>query len=274
MNRDRYEPPDSRVGAYDAVFDAPHPIDVTTSILIAMEHRTGSTLLSWGMWRTGRAGLPWEYLLPMRLGLFADRWGVPVPTLRGRLGRIKRRLTGGVDEYQRFRPDSYAAFARRLAAERATPNGVFAMKTAYPEFTILLDAGLDHTAFGGRPVWVRLRRHDVVRQAVSRALASSTRRYHSFQDATTPPAYDRDLVAHHHRRILEDRAGWSSFLDGRGIRPLDLWYEDLVTDWDGALAAVFAHAGIDPPDRWPAPGLEPVTTAVNEEWVARYNAGR
>jgi LPS sulfotransferase NodH len=270
----RFTPPGGGRKAEDSCYDAAEPVDVHTSILMAMEHRSGSTLLSWGLWSTGLAGLPYEYLIPMRMGPYADRWGAPRPTMRGRLGRIRRRRSGGPDHYLRFQPRSYGDFVDRLARYRATPNGVFSMKTTYPDFTIHLDAGHDHTAFPGHIVWVRLRRHDMVRQAISRFRASHTRRYQSDQPSGTDPAYDRGSIDHHLRRLVEDRSNWTAYLESRHVPYLDLWYEEFTEDFEGTLAAVFDHADIDHPDGWPAAPLAPIADDLTEKWVQRYRSGR
>lgn len=261
--------------ADDASYDAPHPIAVDTSILMATENRTGSTLVSWAMWRTGLAGLPYEYLLPDRMNAFAERWGVPEPSLRGRLGRLRRARSGGIDLYLRYRRRSFPPFIARLAMNRATPNGVFSMKLMARHFAEILDRGYDHRLFPGRIVWVRMRRHDTVRQAVSWARAVQTKRYHSTQNLVEGEAvYDRRLIERQLGLIRSDGAAWTAFLDSQRIRPLDLWYEDVATDYDGTLAAVFDHADLDHPDVWPDPPLQKLADDRTDEWVQRYNAGR
>jgi LPS sulfotransferase NodH len=271
----RYEPPGPGRLAEDASYDAPEPIRVDTSILMATEHRTGSTLVSWAMWRTGRAGLPYEYLLPVRMNAFAERWGVPEPSLRGRLGRWRRARNGGIDLYLRYRRRSFPPFIAQLAMNRATPNGVFSMKLMARHFTEIVDRGYDHELFPGRIVWIRMRRHDTVRQAVSWARAIQSRRYHSTQTlAERAAVYDRALIDHQLGLIHEDRATWTAFLDSGRIRPLDLWYEDVTADYEGTLASVFDHADLDQPDAWPDPPLQKLADDLTDEWVQRYDAGR
>lgn len=270
----RYEPPGSGRLAEDAFYDSLQPIEVDTSILMATENRTGSTLVSWAMWRTGRVGLPYEYLLPARMTVFAERWGVPEPSIRGRLGRWRRARRGGVDLYLRYRRRSFPTFIEKLAANRASLNGVFSLKLMAGHFAEILDRGYDHELFPGRIVWVRMRRHDTLRQAVSWAIATQTRRFHSTQIAEADPTYDRALIDSRLRLIRADRSEWTAFLEARRIRPLDLWYEDVAADYEGTLAAVFDHAGVDRPDAWPDPPLQKMADDRTDEWVHRYNAGR
>lgn len=240
---------------------------------MATENRTGSTLVSWAMWRTGRAGLPEEYLLPGRMNAFAERWGVPEPSVRGRLGRLRRARNGGIDVYLRYRRRSFPPFIAQLAMNRATPNGVFSMKLMARHLAEILDRGYDHGLFPGRIVWVRIRRHDMMRQAISWAMAAQTQRFHSTQPTEAEATYDRALIDRQMGMIHSDRAAWDAYLDGRRIHPLDLWYEDITADYEGTLAAVFDHAGIDPPDEWPAPPLQKLAGDRTDEWVHRYRAG-
>ena len=138
----------SRFEPNDASADFPLSEGPSRSLVIASTPRSGTTMLSSGLWKTQLAGAPMEYVNPEDRAGFTARWG----------------------------PLSDADYVARLHAHRTSPNGVFSAKLHFDQ--------LDRTFRGAdtllrqafpEPRYVFLRREDKLRQAVSfyRAVYSS-----------------------------------------------------------------------------------------------------
>ncbi|MBF9030321.1 hypothetical protein HKCCE3408_07925 [Rhodobacterales bacterium HKCCE3408] len=218
---------------------------VERTVLIASTPRCGSHMIGHAMTATGLLGRPFEYLNPANLA----EW-------RRRLG------TSGA-------ADSLAA----LIARRTTPNGVFALKAHH-----------DHCATIGGPerllaalpnvYVVHLRRADVLRQAVSYAIARQTGVWIAGQEPVSENVeYDRDEIATCLDDIAIQNARWSSFFARAGIRPLTLIYEEVAADLPGAITQIAQYSGVIGPDETlqvAAATERQGTSGRADEWIERY----
>ena len=66
--------------------------------MIAAIPRTGSTLLASGLWGTGLAGAPNEYINPLQRRQFEVRWG-PMP-LAVYMERLERKLGAAIAQLE------------------------------------------------------------------------------------------------------------------------------------------------------------------------------
>ena len=272
----RHDPPSRTQRAESSAYDASRTTVATSTIFIAAESRSGSTLISNALWASGIAGFPAEYFQTPVLFDFSKRWRVPKADARGLLGDLRRRVDDrhARREYFSYKPDSVPAFVQKLVEERTSENGVFAVKTLYFDFErFLLNNGLDHRAFPGEVRCIRLRRRDTLRQAISGAKAQSTGQWDSSDTSTQRPVYSREAIEDRLVVLARSRDRWRNYFEQRNIEPLDLWYEDLLDDYDAVITSVFHHAGLTPPDPLPAPPLQRLSDATNDEWRERYLRG-
>lgn len=209
---------------YEAQFsdslDLPGSPAPVRTVLIASTPRCGSHMLGHAMATTGLLGVPFEYCNGANLA----EW--------------KRRLGTATAE----------ATLAALMARRTTPNGVFGIKAHYAHCAAL---GGPEGLFAALPGLraVHLRRADVMRQAVSFAVARQTGVWIRGQEGTGAPArYDADLLADCLAEIALQNALWASAFEEAGIEPLNLYYEEVVRDLPGAVAAVVRFAGALPED--------------------------
>ena len=193
--------------------------------LIAMLPRTGSTALCSLLEATGVLGAPREYLNP-----------------RGPLKPWARRLSA-------FDLDEYVAALRR---ERVTPNGVFALKTLYPDLEPLLQRGPLSESLGRLSV-VYLTRRDLVAQAVSAYIAAASGVWHrdpqgdlfrSRGGGDPDPPYDEAAILDERDALLRQQEAWESFFSEHSIEPLRITYEQFVADANGTVAAIAEHVGV------------------------------
>jgi LPS sulfotransferase NodH len=163
---------------------------------------------------------------------------------------------------------------QRVTALRTTPNGVFGVKAHFEQLaTLLLARGLTPEDIWPdvRAVW--LVRRDTVRQAVSFARARQTAAWTGAARDARPAVYRREDVAAALRDIERWERDWSAWFAARPS-PLRLDYEDVAADLPGALAAVFQHLDLEPPDRWPAPALRVQADEDSDAWCAAFRDGR
>ncbi|MBF9033141.1 hypothetical protein HKCCE2091_02735 [Rhodobacterales bacterium HKCCE2091] len=185
------------------------------SVLIASTPRCGSHMVGHAMTATGLLGRPFEYLNPANLA----EW-------RRRLG------TEGAQ-------DSLAA----LVARRTTANGVFSIKAHQSHGESIGGADQLLAALPNLHV-VHLRRADVLRQAVSYAVARQTGVWIAGQEAVADDArYDRDAIAACLDDIAIQNARWSAVFAKLGIRPLTLVYEDAAADLSATVTRIGRFCG-------------------------------
>jgi LPS sulfotransferase NodH len=193
------------------------------SYVIAFEERSGSTMLCSLLQKTGKLGRPDEFLNPRG----------PVQMY---LGRSNAR---DLDQYFGY-----------LRHEHSTSNGWFGMKATYPDFAPLIRAEAVGRLLGDVR-FIHLIRRDLLRQAISSALARKRDFWHAYagkralpEDAGADPEPDTGLVLRLMQKILEERQGWERFFALYGIEPLRIAYEDLVDDRVATLDAIFAFLGV------------------------------
>ena len=238
-------------------------------------------MLSTGLNRTGRFGTIAEYLNYPNATGFRRRWGVPQPTVRGRLGRAKRRVAQRNrrpeqrrDFYAKFTNASLEGHVRLLLEHRTGPNGVFGIKvlTGNDE-----DAELEplHEGLSGLDVrMVILRRIDRVAQAVSWARAAQTGVYvKSNRPIVAEPQYSADKIEALLRVIVANEQRHQGFAARSNYPSLDVTYEELVANWHPVMSSVCAHLG-DAETTVPSPTTERQADEQSEMWAKRFRIER
>jgi LPS sulfotransferase NodH len=218
--------------------EAPAP---TKTVVLATDERTGSEWLCQLLAATGVLGRPSEYLNAWWNGKFFLDFPEDV--------------------------DQQLVIAHRAGT---TPNGVFSIKMHAWEMDRMCAASA-LTRSCPNPVFVRLRRLDLLGQAISLVRARQTERFHGYWDETKPATFDADEI----QRVMDDLGAnarrWSTYLARNGITPLDAVYEDLVREPDRVVGDIAAFAGItlDAPAAVDRP-LRPQRDDTSDEWRRRF----
>lgn len=231
------------------VHDQVVPQGKIRTLLIASTPRCGSHMIGHAMAKTGCLGVPYEYCNPANMA----RW------------------------MRRLETDTPDATLRALIARRTTGNGIFGIKAHYEHGAVFgtTDALVEALP---NPCVVHLRRADVLRQAISFAVARQTGVWIDRQEATSSDAnYDRDLIADCLDEIAVQNALWTSLFARHRIKPLEITYEDAVRNISKAVTSTAIFAGAITPDQQLT--VEAATKPQSlgsrtEEWVARYSAER
>ncbi len=125
---------------------------------------------------------------------------------------------------------------------------------------------------------MHLRRADVLRQAISYAVARQTGVWIRGQEPISDTAtYDPALIADCLDDIAVQNAGWATALAQAGIRPLNIYYEDAAQDLTSAVTAIARFTGVIARDE--DINVEAATqrqgrNARTEEWIARFAQDR
>ena len=148
-----------------------------------------------------------------------------------------------ISEFDRLFPHpSLADYERYITASFASQSGIFGVKTDWWRFQEARKLGLFEHLLQPLDLVVHLRRDDFVAQAVSLALAVETEVWHGRDvheqalDAWhAEVAYDAAKVKQHARNILNQEYYWRRFIAETGAPAMDLVYEDVTKDVDGAI---------------------------------------
>jgi LPS sulfotransferase NodH len=229
--------------------DTPKPVKTQQTVLIASTPRCGSHMLGHAMASTGLLGVPFEYANPANMAEWMRRLGTTTP--EATLYAIMRRRTG--------------------------TNGVFAVKAHFSHCGQL--GGPDaFLRFWPRLTVVHLWRGDVLRQAISYAVAKQTGVWIDGQEAEQDDAtYDTGLIAECLDDISIQNASWISAFRAAGISPISMRYEDLVSNAEGAVTRIARHMKVlsdGAASRVAVSTVRQSRTERTEDWIRRYATDR
>ncbi|MCF2870430.1 Stf0 family sulfotransferase [Octadecabacter sp. G9-8] len=156
-----------------------------------------------------------------------------------------------------------------IKSVRTGPNGVFSVKLHHEHLVAFLrheQNVLDYS-------YIHLCRRDLTKQAISFARAQQTGAWISDMPEMTPAQYDWSLIAEKMDAISRGNADWQSFLRSVGIKPLQLYYEDIVADTSGAIAQIAAYLDIDVSQITADKGIfapQRQKKAAQDDWVTQF----
>jgi LPS sulfotransferase NodH len=237
------------LGQFGEEFDLPPwEGEPTTVLLLASTPRSGSHLFGHALQSTGRLGAPLEY--------FQRRHWFKWCELAAAAGMA---------------PLDY------IIRRRTSPNGVFSAKIHYSHITNAdLVRGETHwrrLLTFPRVAIVRLKRRNLVRQAISFATAEQTLSWIGAQPVTRDPEYSRAAITKALRHLVLEDASWDLYLARFGYAPAIVYYEDFVADMDAHVRRIGAFAGVEDAetltvDRDFLPPKQSSTLA--DDWERRY----
>ena len=243
---------------YEGKFDfAPRREPPSTPFLLASVPRTGSTLLSLLLWRTGCLGAPLEYL---------------------------NFVAGGPFGFAARSPDAQQRLWDSVIRRRTSPNGVFGAKVFPQQFEELqainpelLTLAIRTLLPAGNRRVVELRRRNRAAHAISYARASLSGVWRKEQEraGAGEPEYSAQAVANAEKLIAQQEERWQAMYRDLAIEPLVVWYEDVATSPDGVVGAVaeYLEVELDPGAMVQVPAIERQEQAGARQWAERHGAG-
>lgn len=228
----------------EAAFDFEPVSEVRSAYIICSTPRSGSTLLGKGLWETGLAGAPHEYFHEKaHMPVLFERWGIA----------------------------DFANYQTHLLKYRTSPNGVFGVKAHFDQFNFLLRQGpIDWLGLNVK--YIRIRREDVVRQAISLSKAAQTGKWHSGDISEIEPVYDYADIKKRLAMILNYNGAWDRYFTDSGIVPLDIVYESFVQAYPTTILSVLSHIGAQPAPglKVQQPSMKKQANQVTEIWFAKF----
>ena len=135
----------------------------------------------------------------------------------------------------------------------------------------------------GTTLYLRLRRHDKVAQAISRLKAEQSGLWHRHADGGErervkpheTPVYDAAKLTASINETLRHEAVFDAWAKGQGVAPVDVSYEEVSADPTTSLARILTALGRDPRNAVRAEVKSArLADAVSLEWAERYRAER
>lgn len=223
--------------------DVVNPARIKRAVIIASSQRCGSSLLGHTLGATGGFGVPLEYFNQQNLSHWKTRFG-----------------TGNV-----------AALLDHVEQLRTTPNGIFTIKCHYFQ---LNEVGSIKNLFLRYEDcrFVSIKRQDVLAQAISRTIAMQTGVWFSGQKTKRAPQYDGIQIAENLRTLLRQRMQWDMAFAMTGMKPLEVFYEDLIADPIGTTMRIAAYCDVDPAflTLSKEPPIKGQTTSVSRNWAEKF----
>jgi LPS sulfotransferase NodH len=145
------------------------------------------------------------------------------------------------------------AYIHTLRQERASPNGVFSVKTTFLDLVPTLDAGLV-TDFLGRTDFIYLTRRDLIAQAISAYLAEGSGVWHRDQSGdvyrpsgaeSSDPPFDELRILQKLDEFVVMQQQWERTFALYSIDPLRLTYEDFVADASAVVRRIASYLGVE-----------------------------
>lgn len=140
-------------------------------------------------------------------------------------------------------PDDPHAQIERILTMGATGNGIYGLKL-FPGLFDTVAPHLKLTEALPNLHFVRLRRLDVLGQAMSWVRSIQTRQFRSTETAAGAPHYDGAAIQHYVGQVCQRNARWDMFFARTGMKPIELVYESVAGDPQSAADAVAAVLGL------------------------------
>lgn len=120
--------------------------------------------------------------------------------------------------------------------------------------------------------WIRLRRRDVIGQAVSHAIAKQTGAWSSLKESELVPEYNFDQILQSLEIAFQEDAYLSVYFALHDENVVELVYEDFQDNHQKAVDTVCRYFGLRVPDisKRPPPGVKRQRTHINQEWRERF----
>ncbi|MGU3537104.1 Stf0 family sulfotransferase [Methylobacterium sp. A54F] len=172
-------------------------------------------------------------------------------------------------------PDDPALQAQRILTLGATPNGIYALKL-FPGLFDTVSPHIRLTEVLPNLSFVRLRRLDVLGQALSWVRSMQSQQFRSTEEAKGEIRYDPEAIETYLGQVCQRNARWDMFFARTGIAPVEVLYEDLARDPQAAVDRVSHALGLaDRPAIAPgAVKLQVQRDAASRDWRERFIAER
>ena len=242
---------------------------LVTDVILCATQRCGSTMIVEDMRNTGVMGTPEEWFVPWTPEKTEINW-------QDALASVRKRATG----------------ENGVMAIKVMANQLHDVEQCLATFTNTQTEGTFPRFYDTfrEAHWIKLNRHDVVAQAISRVMSRQTGINHAIASAddehfagNLQAGYDKTYNAkaiYRYGAILREVAAislenlaWDRFFETHGIEPHEFLYEDVSQDDDMTHLDVIAQIiGLDGPLTKTPRKLVKMANQRNQNWRARFFA--
>jgi LPS sulfotransferase NodH len=162
----------------------------------------------------------------------------------GQLGRPGEFFNEFSEEYVNPQGPDDTTHRLNVALSHATPNGVLALKL-FPSHLERAARDVHLWEFFPEPVFIRVSRNDLLRQAISLARAWQTKKWVShWKGNGAQPTYSKQDIDQALLNITNENAQWDRYFARNQITPLMVQYEDLQRDAGRIVRDIAERAGV------------------------------
>ena len=231
--------------------DFPASTPITMKYLILGSPRSGSTLVSRILFETKMAGDPLEFF-------------------NGYLLELECQIKGKKDL-------SFDRFLDQMKLRRTSPNGVFGMQLHYAQLLMKFKSESINNAMIGfvrdfdKHIW--LRRRNKLRQAISFVVAKKNGAWSSEDKKKIEKIELEDIsmidILSALRFVSLNDHGWECLIRAAKLDVHEVWYEDLVADYESVCSGIFSFLQINGNiASVPSPPISRQGTELNERLFA------
>ena len=243
---------------------------LTVDIIICATQRCGSTMFTGDMFNTGVLGRPEEYFLPWKPGAWEIR-------SLAALTRIREKSTTENGNFAaKIMADQLAGVEWCLAKTRVRSD----LRGDFPRVRAVFKAA----------IWVRLRREDMILQAISREMARQSHAPHATRsgeddhftggvkpglraDYNAALVFRGPVLQQRYQDIVRENFVWDRFFASQKITPLEFTYEELAADPKMQhLDLIAGAAGVTGALVKQPRKLVKLGNDVNDTWKSRFLA--
>ncbi len=228
----------------DGRYDAENANEAKGTLILLSTPRSGSTMICDLLYQSGFC-LPHEYFQPYEyLPILARRWGC---------------INAGVLDQ--------ATFIEQLVRYRTLDSGWLGINL-HGHHLPLFSKFKGHLP-KAETIYVRVRRRNIIAQAVSYEIASQSGLWSSEFQSEHSPVYSFDNIKNKLDRLEYQNLLTDSFLSLANESVIELIYEDFVKDPGSALRSIIPTEFH--PNLTVKPSLKRQSSGLNQEWINRFS---
>lgn len=170
-----------------------------------------------------------------------------------------------------------------LITRQTSKNGIFGCEINWLQFLAISEIFPLQSVFSKKPVWFFLKRRNLVSQAISNYIADESKVFHSYQldngaeSAIYNVKYNSVKISSLITQFVAQENMFHKWMAGQRITPIDIFYEDLVSDPDRIIFLMANALRVDIPplsrERKENP-IKKIGTDKNAEFERQFRAER
>lgn len=235
--------------------------------------RSGSNMLVRSLWQSGVAGAPEEYLTPLFMSDFADRFS----KMRADLSSESNWFDGK----QNF-DGNIAHYLDLLKGIRTSPNGVFGIKVHATHFFFEHLRLLDLKQALNVERIIVIRRRNKIRQAISLIFAQETDQWiddpewesisRPIKKASSQISYSKLRIDQAITYIENLEVFVRSLIESWRLPTKEITYEDLCEKFSESISNVLAFIDVPNVNKFDEVNIKKQDDPIKEEWYEKYIA--